>query len=174
MSDVVAIENLKDHVGETVTLQGWLYNKTGKGKLQFLQVRDGTGICQAVVFRPNVGDEAFAEVKELTQESSLRLTGLVKAEPRAPGVPGGYEIDAQSVETVQVADAYPITPKEHGIEFLMQNRHLWLRSSRQWAVMRVRGRGHPRHPRLAGRTRLSQRGHAHPHACGGGGHDHAF
>ncbi len=138
MSAVVAIEDLKDHAGEVVTVQGWLYHKTGKGKLQFLQVRDGTGICQTVVFRPNVGDEAFAEVKELTQESSLKVTGLVKAEPRAPGVPGGYEIDAQSVETVQVADVYPITPKEHGIEFLMQNRHLWLRSSRQWAVMRVR------------------------------------
>lgn len=79
MSAVVAIEDLKDHAGEVVTVQGWLYHKTGKGKLQFLQVRDGTGICQTVVFRPNVGDEAFAEVKELTQESSLKVTGLVKA-----------------------------------------------------------------------------------------------
>lgn len=138
MTAVVAIEDLKEHAGETVTVQGWLYNKTGKGKLQFLQMRDGTGICQCVVFRPNVGDEQFAAVKELTQESSLKVTGLVKEEPRAPGVPGGYEIDAAQVEAVQVAEPYPITPKEHGIEFLMHNRHLWLRSSRQWAIMRVR------------------------------------
>ena len=138
MTAVVAIENLKDHADETVTVQGWLYRKTGKGKLQFLQMRDGAGICQAVVFRPNVGDEQFAQVKELTQESSLKITGRVKAEPRAPGVPGGYEIDVQQVEIIQIAEPYPITPKEHGIEFLMQHRHLWLRSSRQWAVMRVR------------------------------------
>ncbi|MFN2202271.1 MAG: asparagine--tRNA ligase [Caldilineaceae bacterium] len=138
MTAVVAIKDLKSHVGETATLQGWLYNSTGKGKLQFLQIRDGTGICQAVVFRPNVGDEQFLAVKEMTQESSLSVTGTVKEEPRAPGVPGGYEVDVQHVEPIQIAAPYPITPKEHGIEFLMQNRHLWLRSSRQWAIIRVR------------------------------------
>ena len=138
MTEVVAIQDLKDHVDEIITIEGWLYRKTGKGKLQFLQIRDGGGMCQSVVFRPNVGDEPFAAVKELTQESSLRITGTVKADERAPGIPGGYEIDAQKVETVQIAHPYPITPKEHGIEFLMQNRHLWLRSSRQWAIMRVR------------------------------------
>ncbi len=138
MTPVVSIDQLSDHVGETITLQGWLYHSTGKGKLQFLQVRDGTGVCQAVVFRGNVGDEQFDAAKLLTQESSLKVTGLVKAEPRAPGMPGGYELDVQQVEVVQIAEPYPITPKEHGIEFLMQNRHLWLRSSRQWAAMRVR------------------------------------
>ncbi|RIK41816.1 MAG: asparagine--tRNA ligase [Chloroflexi bacterium] len=138
VANVVPIERLCEHVGETVTLQGWLYHKTGKGKLHFLQVRDGTGICQAVVFRGNVPDEQFEAAKELTQESSLRLSGEVKADPRAPGIPGGYEVDVRGLEVVQIADPYPISPKEHGVEFLMQNRHLWLRSSRQWAAMRVR------------------------------------
>ena len=138
VATVVQIDQLQHHVGATVTLQGWLYNKTGKGKLQFLQMRDGTGICQAVVFRGNVPDETFEAAKELTQESSLRVTGEVKAEPRAPGIPGGYELDVRDLEIVQIADPYPISPKEHGVEFLMENRHLWLRSSRQWAAMRVR------------------------------------
>jgi asparaginyl-tRNA synthetase len=134
----VPIDRLHEHVGETVTLQGWLYHKTGKGKLHFLQIRDGTGICQAVVFRGNVHDEQFEAAKELSQESSLRVTGEVKADPRAPGIPGGYELDVRDLVIVQIADSYPISPKEHGVEFLMQNRHLWLRSSRQWAAMRVR------------------------------------
>ncbi|MEZ4728037.1 MAG: asparagine--tRNA ligase [Caldilineaceae bacterium] len=138
MPPIVTIRNLSEYVDQEVKIQGWLYNKTGKGKLQFLQVRDGTGICQAVVFRGNVSDEAFEKAKELTQESSLILTGLVKADPRAPGVPGGFELDVRSIEVVQVAAPYPIAPKEHGVEFLMQNRHLWLRSSRQWAAMRIR------------------------------------
>ncbi|MCB0105351.1 MAG: asparagine--tRNA ligase [Caldilineaceae bacterium] len=138
VAPVVSITQLKDHVGQEVTLQGWLYHKTGKGKLQFLQVRDGTGICQAVVFRGNVSDEDFEKGKQLTQESSLRVTGLVKAEERAPGIPGGFEMEVHALEIVQIADVYPISPKEHGVEFLMQNRHLWLRSSKQWAAMRVR------------------------------------
>ncbi|MBX3012597.1 MAG: asparagine--tRNA ligase [Caldilineaceae bacterium] len=138
VAPIVTIRNLKDHVGQEITMQGWLYNKTGKGKLQFLQVRDGTGICQAVLFRGNVSEESFEEAKGLTQESSLQLTGLVKADERAPGVPGGFELDVRSLQIVQIAGAYPISPKEHGVEFLMQNRHLWLRSSRQWAALRVR------------------------------------
>ena len=138
MTPVIPIQSLGEHVGETVTLQGWLYNKTGKGKLQFLQMRDGTGICQVVLFRGNVSDETFAHGKQLTLESSMIVTGVVKAEARAPGIPGGYEIDAQALEPVQIAEPYPISPKEHGVEFLMENRHLWLRSSRQWAAMRVR------------------------------------
>jgi len=129
---------MAEHVGAEVTLQGLLYAKTGKGRLQFLQVRDGSGICQAVVFKKNVSAEDFAAAKELTQESSLRVTGSVRADRRAPGVPGGYELDVTSVEVVQVAADYPIRPKEHGVEFLMKNRHLWIRSSRQWAVLRVR------------------------------------
>lgn len=132
------VNELQNHVGETVTLQGWVYNKTGKGKLQFIQLRDGTGVCQAVVFKGNVSEEEFEEGKRLTQESSVTLSGEVKAEPRAPGIPGGYELDVRTLQIAQVAEEYPITPKEHGVEFLMANRHLWLRSSRQWAAMRVR------------------------------------
>ncbi len=132
------VNQLQDYVDQTVTLQGWVYNKTGKGKLQFIQLRDGTGVCQAVVFKGNVTEEEFEEGKRLTQESSVVLTGVVKAEARAPGIPGGYELDVRSLRIVQVADEYPITPKDHGVEFLMANRHLWLRSSRQWAAMRVR------------------------------------
>ena len=131
VAPVVTIENLKDHVDQEVTLQGWLYNKTGKGKLQFLQVRDGTGICQVVVFRGNVSEEDFDAGKQLTQESCLSVTGRVKAEPRAPGIPGGFELDATSLAIVQIAEAYPISPKDHGVEFLMENRHLWLRAHRQ-------------------------------------------
>ena len=138
MSEVVRIADLHRHVGAEVTVQGWLYATTGKGKLQFLQVRDGSGICQAVVFKGNVSEEEFEAAKHLTQESSLIVRGLVRAEGRAPGVPGGFEMDVRSVQNVQIAEAYPITPKEHGVEFLMQNRHLWLRSTRQWAAMRVR------------------------------------
>lgn len=126
------------HEDETVTLEGWLYAKTGKGRLQFLQVRDGSGICQAVVFKKNVSLQAFDIARKLTQESSLRITGIVKADARAPGVPGGYELDVTDVEAVQIADEYPIQPKDHGIEFLIKNRHLWIRSTRQWAVLRVR------------------------------------
>ncbi|MXY93159.1 MAG: asparagine--tRNA ligase [Caldilineaceae bacterium SB0670_bin_27] len=126
------------HVGEAVTLEGWLYTKTGKGRLQFLQVRDGGGICQAVVFKGNVSEEAFELARALTQESSLRVTGTVKEDRRAPGIPGGYELDVTGLEVVQIAEEYPIQPKEHGVEFLMENRHLWIRSSRQWAIMRVR------------------------------------
>ena len=135
---IVRIENLKDHVGAAVTLRGWLYNKTDKGRLQFLQVRDGSGICQAVVFKKNVSEAVFDAARRLTQESSLIVSGAVRAEERAPGIPGGFELDVTDLEVVQVAADYPISPKEHGVEFLMDNRHLWLRSSRQWAIMRVR------------------------------------
>ena len=135
---IATVRSLADHVGEEVTLQGWCYAKTGKGKLVFLQVRDGTGVCQAVVFRGNVQEEDFEAAKAITQESSLVVSGVVKADPRAPGIPGGYELDVRAVATVSLSDPYPIQPKEHGVEFLMQNRHLWLRSSRQWAAMRVR------------------------------------
>lgn len=138
MAPITKIEQLQAHVGEEVTLRGWVYHKTGKGKLAFIQLRDGTGICQAVVFKGNVSEADFAAASEVTQESCLIITGLVKAEARAPGIPGGYEVDVRTVQVVQIAAPYPISPKEHGVEFLTQNRHLWLRSSRQWAAMRVR------------------------------------
>lgn len=138
MPDIIRIEHIARHIGQTVTLQGWLQLKTGKGKLQFLRVRDGTGVIQAVVFRGNVSEEAFEAAKRMPLESSLIITGTVKADPRAPGIPGGFELDASDLQVVQESAEYPIAPKEHGVEFLMDNRHLWLRSSRQWAILRVR------------------------------------
>lgn len=133
--DYIYVEDLKKHEGEEVTLKGWVYNKTGKGKLQFILLRDGTGVCQSVVFKNNVSEEKFNEAKTLTQESSLWVKGKVVAQEKAPG---GYEIDVNDLGIYQVASEYPITPKEHGDSFLIENRHLWLRSSRQHAIMRVR------------------------------------
>ncbi|HXV99034.1 MAG TPA: amino acid--tRNA ligase-related protein, partial [Anaerolineae bacterium] len=138
MSNIVSIQNIAQHVGQEVTIQGWLYARTDKGKLQFLQVRDGAGIMQAVLFRGNVSDEIFEAGKRLTQESSLIVSGTVKENPRAPGIPGGYEIDTTDLQIVQIAEEYPITPKEHGVEFLLENRHLWIRSRKQWALLRLR------------------------------------
>ncbi len=138
MANIVRIEDIARHVGAEVTLQGWLYDKTGKGKLQFLQVRDGTGVVQVVMFKPNLAEDVFEMAKRLTQESAIIVTGRVKADERAPGIPGGYEVDVTGLEIVQIAEEYPITPKEHGIEFLMDNRHLWIRSKKQWALLRIR------------------------------------
>ncbi|MFM2132871.1 MAG: hypothetical protein RL156_152 [Bacteroidota bacterium] len=130
------IENLSQLVGEHVSLHGWVHNITGKGKLQFIQLRDGTGIVQCVVFKGNVPEDVFESAKQLTQESSISITGTVRAEQRAAG---GVEIDVDGITIYQVpAEQYPITPKEHGVEFLMENRHLWLRSTRQHAIMRIR------------------------------------
>ncbi len=131
----VYIENIAKYDGQDVTLKGWVYNRTDKGKLRFLMIRDGSGLIQAVVFQKAVPPEVFAAADTVTQESSVIVTGKVRADQRAPG---GYELDVSHLEVVQLAEAYPITPKEHGTAFLMENRHLWLRSSRQHAALRVR------------------------------------
>ncbi|MBZ0316797.1 MAG: asparagine--tRNA ligase [Anaerolineae bacterium] len=139
MYDVtVLIENIAGYEGQEVTLKGWLYNKTGKGKLLFLKVRDGSGLIQCVAFQADLSEEVFDIAKRIPQESSLIVTGVVRKDERAPGFPGGYEIGIKNLEIVQMAEDYPITPKEHGVEFLMDNRHLWVRSSRQWAILRIR------------------------------------
>ncbi len=104
----------------------------------FVRLRDGTGMVQGVAYRPEVGDELFELLKRLGQESSLIVEGTVRANNRAPGIPGGFEIGIEEVTVLQDAVDYPITPKEHGVEFLMDHRHLWLRSSKQWAILRVR------------------------------------
>lgn len=136
MADRVSIEHIGAHEGETVTIQGWVADKTDKGKLQFLRVRDGSGVMQATLFQKAVPVEAFDLAKHIPQESSVTVTGEVRKEPRAPG---GYELSVSDMQAVQLArDEFPITPKEHGIEFLMHNRHLWLRSSRQHAILRIR------------------------------------
>ncbi len=129
------IQDIGKHQDEQVTISGWVYNKTHKGKLLFLMLRDGTGLVQAVLFRPEIGEEVFNELTAIPQESSVNVTGKIVEDKRAKG---GYELQAQKVDVVQLAEEYPITPKEHGIEFLMDNRHLWLRSSKQHAVIRIR------------------------------------
>jgi asparaginyl-tRNA synthetase len=133
---VVSTSHLADHVDESVTLQGWLYNKRSSGKLHFLEVRDGFGIVQCVMSKRDVGDEAFAAAAELTQESSLAVTGKVSRHPKQADV---YELAVERVELLgPTLEAYPISKKEHGTEFLMDHRHLWLRSKRQHAILRVR------------------------------------
>ena len=128
------IDELKDHIGSEVTLKGWLYNKRSSGKLVFMQLRDGTGIVQGVVFKPN-NEDLFAEADALGQESSVIVTGTVKEDARSPI---GVELDVTGLEVLQNVHDYPITPKEHGTEFLMDNRHLWIRSKKQHAVLKVR------------------------------------
>ncbi|HVH41301.1 MAG TPA: asparagine--tRNA ligase [Labilithrix sp.] len=134
--NTVSISKLADHVGNTVTVRGWLYNKRSSGKLHFLEVRDGTGIVQAVVFKGSVSPELFAAADHIQQESSIEVEGLVKEHGK---IKGTYELDAKDVKVVTpTAREYPISPKEHGTDFLMDHRHLWLRSKRQHAIMRVR------------------------------------
>ncbi|MFC1562706.1 asparagine--tRNA ligase [candidate division KSB1 bacterium] len=131
----VYIENISNYSGIEITIKGWLYNKRSSGKLWFLLIRDGTGIIQAVVSKSDVDEESFSNCDKLTQESSVIITGLVNPDKRSPG---GYEIQTKKVEIIQIAEDYPITPKEHGTTFLMDHRHLWLRSSRQHAILRIR------------------------------------
>lgn len=131
----IYIEELENYVGKEIELSGWVTHKRSSGKIRFIVMRDGTGICQCVLVKNNLTDEVFAKFDELTQESAFSVFGLVKKEERAPG---GYEIEVKDLNIISLAKNYPITPKEHGIEFLMDNRHLWLRSSRQHAILRIR------------------------------------
>ena len=131
------VRDLARHEGRTVTLGGWLHNKRGSKGLTFLILRDGTGLAQCVVNEEQVDAASFEAADEATHESALRVTGRVVADERQVG---GFEIQATAVELLSRAEDYPITPKAHGVEFLMNNRHLWLRSQRQWAIMRVRNR----------------------------------
>ena len=140
MSDYrrIKIDQAAAHVGEPVEIAGWLYNLRKSGKIIFPLVRDGSGIIQGVAVKANIPIEVFEMLKDLTQESSLILRGKLRAEARAVG---GYELDVEQAELVQAVPLetpYPITPKEHGIDFLMDHRHLWLRSRRQHAILRVR------------------------------------
>ncbi len=135
MKDRVYIAEVSKHVEQEVAIYGWLYNKRSSGKLWFLLVRDGTGLIQAVAFKGNVGDDVFLKCEEITQESSLKVTGKIRADKRAPG---GFELEIKNVEIFQIAAEYPITPKEHGTTFLMDNRHIWLRSSKQHATLKIR------------------------------------
>ncbi|MHB8070809.1 MAG: asparagine--tRNA ligase [Candidatus Cryosericum sp.] len=129
------IDKASQFVGAVQTVDGWVYNTRSSGKIAFVLARDGTGIMQCVVAKADVDEPTFEAVRHLTQETSLSITGTISAEERAPG---GYEMHVQKVDVHQLAVDYPITPKDHGVDFLMSNRHLWLRSKRQWAIMRIR------------------------------------
>lgn len=133
----IQINELAKYVDQTITLKGWLYNKRSSGKVKFIILRDGSGLLQCVVFKGNVTPEVFDTADKIGQESSIEITGKIKVEPRAPG---GFEMDAMDLKVISEAHDYPITPKEHGVEFLMDKRHLWLRSNRQVAIMKVRHR----------------------------------
>ena len=127
------IKHLADHVGQEVEIRGWLYNKRSSGKIAFLIVRDGTGTVQGILLKANA--DAFALAETLTQESSLRVRGTVRAEARAVG---GYELDVTGLEIVSLAQEYPISLKEHGVDFLAERRHLWIRTPKQAAILRIR------------------------------------
>ena len=129
------IATIGKHVGSEVLLKGWVYNIRSSGKIIFLLVRDGTGVIQCVIEKSSAGEELFAKAAALTQESSIEVSGLIREDKRAPG---GYEMSATGLSVIQLAEPYPITPKEHGTDFLMDNRHLWLRSQRQHAIMTIR------------------------------------
>ncbi len=138
MNQIVEIRNVSSHVGTEVLIQGWLYNLRESGKLLFPLFRDGTGIIQGVIVKTAVPPEVFEAARHLTQESSVRVAGKVREDKRAPG---GFELEVANLEVLQLIPAespYPITPKEHGVEFLMDHRHLWLRSNRQRAILGVR------------------------------------
>jgi asparaginyl-tRNA synthetase len=131
----VYIEDLGGHIGAEVTLKGWLYNRRSSGKVHFLLIRDGTGVCQCVASVNDLGAEAFASADHLGQETSLEVTGLVREDKRAPG---GRELTIKHLEVRAPSIDYPITPKEHGPAFLLDLRHLWVRSARQHAILRIR------------------------------------
>src|SRR5438874_1960297 len=131
----IRIEEASAHAGAEVEIRGWLYHKRSSGSIHFLLVRDGSGVIQAVMAKQEVSPSLFAAAADLTQESSLLVRGTVREDSRAPG---GHELTVRDLQVVGLADPYPITPKEHGVEFLMDHRHLWLRSRRQHAIIRVR------------------------------------
>lgn len=131
----IRIADAKEHVGKEVTIEGWILNLRSSGKIFFLQVRDGSGVLQAVAAKGELSDEDFARCETLTQESAVRVTGGIHPEPRSPG---GFEMKITGITPYSVADEYPIAKKEHGVEFLLDHRHLWIRSPRQVAILRIR------------------------------------
>lgn len=133
--EAVLIKNMGNHIGQRIKIQGWLHNKRSSGKIAFLILRDGSGLVQGVVVRQEVDEELWNKIAELTQETSLWVTGLVREEPRSVG---GFELQVDSLGIVHIAQDYPITPKEHGVDFLAERRHLWIRAPRQNAILRIR------------------------------------
>src|SRR4029079_14447816 len=148
MAETTYIEEIANHEGQAVRLRGWLHNRRSSGKIHFLTLRDGTGFIQCAMSKPAgpafvacvmskqaVGEERFKQADHLSQESAIIVEGTARADKRAPG---GYEVDVTSLEIVSEAKDYPITPKEHGVDYLMDRRHLWIRSQRQQSILRVR------------------------------------
>ena len=129
------ISEIADHVGAEIKLQGWLHRRRSSGKIHFLTVRDGTGVVQAVMSKAEVGENIFTDTDHLGQETSIKIEGVVRKDDRAPG---GYEVDVSALEVTGRSSDFPITPKEHGVDYLLDRRHLWIRSQRQAAVLRVR------------------------------------
>jgi asparaginyl-tRNA synthetase len=139
MAAYIQVSKIAEYVGQEVTIQGWVYNRTDKGKLVFLLVRDGSGFVQCVAFKNDLDPAVFDQLVRLPQETSVIITGSVRADQRAPGIPGGFEVGIKAVEFVQIAaDDYPMALKEHGVDFALDHRHLWVRMPSQWAILRVR------------------------------------
>lgn len=139
MSTLIRVGQISSYADQVVTIQGWVYNRTDKGKLQFLLVRDGSGFVQCVAFKGDLSPELFDRIAHLPQETSVTITGKVRADKRAPGIPGGFEIGIQNLEVTQTAlEDYPMALKEHGVDFALDNRHLWIRMPSQWAILRIR------------------------------------
>ncbi len=136
---IIRVDQISKYIGQEVTIQGWVYNRTDKGKLCFLLVRDGSGFIQCVAFKGDLPEELFNQIMRLPQESSVIITGVVREDKRAPGIPGGYEVGIKDLKIVQAAEAdYPMALKDHGVDFALDNRHLWIRMQSQWAILRVR------------------------------------
>jgi asparaginyl-tRNA synthetase len=136
---IIRVDQISQYEGQEVTVQGWVYNRTDKGKLVFLLVRDGTGFVQCVAFKGDLDEAVFDQLVRLPQESSVIITGPVRADKRAPGIPGGFEVGVKQIQIVQAADAdYPMSLKDHGVDFALDNRHFWIRMQSQWAILRVR------------------------------------
>ncbi len=139
MTAVIRVEKIGDYVDQEVKVRGWVYNRTRKGKLVFLRVRDGSGFVQCVAFKHDLSEELFEQIAHIPQESSIIVKGTVRADQRAPGIPGGFEVGITDLKIIQAADAdYPMALKEHGTDFALDNRHLWIRMQSQWATLRVR------------------------------------
>lgn len=139
MSEYIRVDQIAEYEGKSVSIQGWVYNKTHKGKLVFLLIRDGYGFVQCVAFKNDLPEDIFDQIVHVNQESSVRISGMVRADQRAPGVPGGYEIGITEFEVIQnAAEDYPIALKEHGVDFVLDHRHLWIRMPSQWAILRIR------------------------------------
>ncbi len=139
--EFTTVADISKHVGQEVCIQGWVYNRTDKGKLCFLLVRDGTGFIQCVAFKGDLDEKLFDQIIRLPQESSVKVTGVVREDKRAPGIPGGYEVGIKNLEVVQSAEPdYPMALKDHGVDFALDHRHLWIRMPSQWAILRVRVR----------------------------------